>query len=127
MVVFLQCLARAQKEARDVIWELVEEREFVQHSEFRRCSPSERPFISAMAVRSPFLTLEAPKGVDPPRSNEDIVDKYRAFTKGLSIAERRNAIEDMVLTLEKLEVNPQLEAVLVDLTHSPFREIGQYA
>jgi aconitate decarboxylase len=55
-----------------------------------------------MAVRSP-KTLQAPKGVDPPLSNEIKVDKYRALTEGSIIAERQNAIEDMVLRLEKSE------------------------
>ncbi|KAL3458889.1 hypothetical protein BJX64DRAFT_291796 [Aspergillus heterothallicus] len=111
---------RADQLDREVIWELVEKTECVQNNEFKEIF-SQRASIHFSDGSKISKTLQAPKGVDPPLSNQEIVDKYRALTKGLITDERQKAIEDAVLRLERLDDISQLEALLVDLTLSPFR------
>jgi aconitate decarboxylase len=111
---------RADQLDRDVIWELVEKTECVQNDMFTEIF-SQRATIVFRDGSEISKTLKAPKGVDPTLSNEEIVDKYRSLTKGLISDGRQKAIEDAVLGLEKLQDISQLEALLVDLTLSPFR------
>ncbi|KAL4819921.1 hypothetical protein BDW67DRAFT_181631 [Aspergillus spinulosporus] len=64
--------------------------------------------------------IAAAKGVDPPLSNQEIVDKFRTFTKALIPEERQRKIEESVLGLEGIEDISELEDFLTGLTSSPF-------
>lgn len=44
--------------------------------------------------------VRAPKGIDPPLSNDEILTKWRKTTENVVSRERRDAIEALVLTLE---------------------------
>ena len=45
-------------------------------------------------------SVNAPKGIQPPVSNEDIIDKWRRLVRGILSDERRNKIEQAVLGLD---------------------------
>ena len=47
--------------------------------------------------------MKAPKGVDPPLSNEEIVHKWRGLVTGVLDVERRDQIEQCVLGMDRLE------------------------
>ena len=47
--------------------------------------------------------MDAPKGYDPPVSNEEIVDKYRRLTRNVISKERQEKIEKLVVGLDSLE------------------------
>lgn len=44
--------------------------------------------------------LKAPRGVHPGLSNEEVLEKWRAVTKGVISQERQRKIEETVLNLE---------------------------
>jgi len=46
--------------------------------------------------------VHAPKGIDPPLTNAEILTKWRKTTEGVISEDRKQAIEDLVLTLETL-------------------------
>ncbi|GKZ90273.1 hypothetical protein AnigIFM59636_001953 [Aspergillus niger] len=47
--------------------------------------------------------LKAPKGVHPGVTNEEVLQKWRAVTKGVISEERQKKIEEIVLNLEEVE------------------------
>ncbi|CAM6121943.1 unnamed protein product [Calypogeia fissa] len=54
--------------------------------------------------------LNAPRGIDPPVTNEQIVQKWRMLVDGVLEEKRRGAIEKCVLGLENLnDISPLLE------------------
>ncbi len=61
--------------------------------------------IVTVHFRDSEKTLEqsvaGPKGVTPPASNEDIVEKWRSLVRGVIEDDRRDEIEAKVLTLDK--------------------------
>ncbi len=64
-------------------------------------------------------SVEAPRGIKPPVSNEDIVDKWRRLVDGVLDEERREKIEKCVLVLEGLEDVKVLSELLAGLVKSP--------
>lgn len=63
--------------------------------------------IVTVHFRDSEKTLEqsvaGPKGVTPPASNEDIVEKWRSLVRGVIEDDRRDEIEAKVLTLDKVK------------------------
>ena len=64
-------------------------------------------------------SVEAPKGIKPPVSNEDIVDKWRRLVDGVLEGERRERIESCVLGLEGLNDVRGLSELLAGVVKSP--------
>lgn len=64
-------------------------------------------------------TLQAPKGVSPSLSNEEILEKFRRFTKEVIDVERQSAIEKIVLEMETLDDVCVLEDLLAGHTLDP--------
>ncbi|GKZ25904.1 hypothetical protein AbraIFM66951_009941 [Aspergillus brasiliensis] len=56
--------------------------------------------------------LKAPRGVNPELSNEEVVEKWRAVTRGVISEERQRKIEETVLNLETVD---DVAAVLGEL------------
>ncbi|KAL3471499.1 hypothetical protein BJX99DRAFT_266723 [Aspergillus californicus] len=108
---------------RDAIWELVEKTECRQTDEFNAIF-SQRATIAFKDGTEITKQLNASKGVDPALSNEEIVGKYRRFTKGLISDERQEAIEEAVLGLDNVDDISTLEDLLVDDIASPFNNGG---
>ncbi|KAL4805134.1 hypothetical protein BDV18DRAFT_25355 [Aspergillus unguis] len=104
---------------RDEIWELVGKTECVLTEEFKEIY-EQRATVEFEDGSTVSQYLPASKGVDPPLSNEEIVHKYRRFTKGLISDERQGKIEELVLGLERLEDVSELEDLLAGLTKPPF-------
>ncbi|KIY00305.1 uncharacterized protein Z520_03990 [Fonsecaea multimorphosa CBS 102226] len=63
--------------------------------------------------------VDAPRGIKPPVSNEDIVAKWRELTAEILDGDRRDAIERCVLSLEKVPDVRQLAALLEDPVKCP--------
>ena len=66
-------------------------------------------------------SVKAPRGIDPPVSNEDIVNKWRRLVDGVLDEERRHKIEQLVLNLEKCEEVAELTELLAPNVESPIK------
>ncbi|RDW92720.1 MmgE/PrpD family protein [Aspergillus mulundensis] len=104
---------------REELWELVGKTECWQTEEFENLM-SQRATVEFEDGRLISTFVGAAKGVDPPLTNGEIVDKFRMFTRGLITQERQRKIEELVLGLERLEDIAELEALLSGITKSPF-------
>jgi aconitate decarboxylase len=60
--------------------------------------------------------VESARGVEPPLSNEEIIEKWRMLTKDVIDAERAKNIEELVLGLEKCDDVSLLQAQMGVLT-----------
>ncbi|KAL4941128.1 hypothetical protein BDV06DRAFT_229868 [Aspergillus oleicola] len=99
---------------RDELWHLIDKIECRQTDEFENAM-SQRGTIQYNDGSETSKFIAAAKGVNPPLSNDEIVDKFRRFTKDVITEEQQRRIEDMVLELERLKDLSQLEGLL-----SPF-------
>jgi len=64
--------------------------------------------------------VEAPRGVDPALTNEEILQKWRELTDGVIDNERRDKIEKIVLALEDMDdVVAALGSLLEEETKNP--------
>ena len=63
--------------------------------------------------------VDAPRGVDPPLSNEEILEKWRLLTRDVVDAERARKIENIVLRLEECEDISLLLELLGGVTKNP--------
>ena len=63
--------------------------------------------------------VEAAKGLSPPASNNDIVEKWRSLTRGVISEQRRDEIERTVLGLENLKDVKKLVGMLSDWVECP--------
>nr|POE72301.1 cis-aconitate decarboxylase [Quercus suber] len=63
--------------------------------------------------------LDAPRGIDPPVTNEQIVDKWRRLVKGVVTEERRDAIEQFVLGLDDAKDVRELAKLLQGTVQCP--------
>ena len=66
-------------------------------------------------------SVKAPRGIDPPVTNEGIVDKWRRLVDGVLDLERREQIEKCVLGLDKLADVRELCGLLAGVIESPIR------
>lgn len=64
-------------------------------------------------------SVNAPRGIEPAVTNEDIVDKWRRLVEGVLGQERMDKIETCVLGLENLEDVRQLSELLAGTVKSP--------
>lgn len=96
---------------RDEIWTLVEKVECIQNDKLELGKWSQKATVELKDGRKLVEEIKAPKGVDPPCSNEDIVNKWRLLADSVIDAKRRDEIEKVVLGLDKVDDI----AVLIDL------------
>jgi aconitate decarboxylase len=99
---------------RDSIWDLVDKTECV-HSPRLDGRFEQKITITLMDGDTISQVVHEPKGVSPPLSNTEILEKFRRFTKGLIDDERREKIEKLVLDMENLEDISVLDEVLAKL------------
>lgn len=99
---------------RDSIWDLVDKTECV-HSPGLGGRFEQKITITFMDGDTISQVVHVPKGVSPPLSNTEILDKFRRFTKGLIDDERREKIEKLVLDMENLEDISVLDELLAKL------------
>jgi aconitate decarboxylase len=105
---------------RDERWELIDKIECRQTEELGNVM-SQRAIIEFKDGSKISKYVAAAKGVDPPLSNQEIVQKFRTFTKALISEERQRKIEETVLGLESVEDISELQDLLTGLTSSPFK------
>ncbi|KAJ5124319.1 uncharacterized protein N7515_008144 [Penicillium bovifimosum] len=87
---------------RDSIWALVDKTECV-HSPELGGKFEQKVTITFADGDIISETVNAPRGVNPPLSNQEILEKFRNFTKGLIDDKRREMIEKLVLDMENLQ------------------------
>lgn len=90
---------------RDEVWELTHKASCYHAEEFDK--PNKGCGARVMITFEDDTVIEdvmdAPKGYDPPVSNEEIVDKYRRLTRNVISKERQEKIEKLVVGLDSLE------------------------
>ena len=104
---------------RDEIWRLVDMTECVY-------SPGIGSSLSAQDVTITFddgtilsAKVESQRGVNPPLSNEEIVEKWRLITKDIIDIERSKKIEDTVIHLEECRDVAYLGELMSAVTKNP--------
>jgi aconitate decarboxylase len=64
-------------------------------------------------------SVDTARGVEPPLSNNEVVDKWRLLTKDVIGPERANKIESIVLNLEECDDLSALLELMEGLTRNP--------
>ncbi|SLM38772.1 MmgE/PrpD, partial [Lasallia pustulata] len=90
---------RHDKLERDEVWELVD-KTICKQTEGFGSKWTQQITIAFKDNSTIFEKVLVQRGVDPPLSNEEVVEKWRALTKGVIDDKRRKNIEDLVLNLE---------------------------
>ncbi|XTI95644.1 hypothetical protein V2W45_1256632, partial [Cenococcum geophilum] len=90
---------------RDEVWELTHKASCYHAEEFDKPNKGcgARVIITFEDDTVIEDVMDAPKGYDPPVSNEEIVDKYRRLTRNVISKERQEKIEKLVVGLDSLE------------------------
>lgn len=100
---------------RDEVWELAEKTVCVHNERFDRLS-YEMGAVVTIEFKDDRQSLQKvvdkPRGMDPPIADEEIVEKYRRLTANLLPRDRQIAIEETVLSLEKLDNVTTLTSLL---------------
>jgi len=91
----------SEKLDQDKVWDLVEKIKCRAIQEFD-FSYAQRLTIEFDDNSKIAVTLKAPRGVDPPLSNEDVLQKWRTTTRGVIDADRQQKIEDLILNIENV-------------------------
>jgi aconitate decarboxylase len=86
---------------RDDMWEVIDKVECREAEEFHH-SWAQRVTVTFDDGEVLTVKVDAPCGIDPCLSNEDILQKWRTATKDVISEERQQAIEQAVLGLEEL-------------------------
>ncbi|GLA88383.1 hypothetical protein AtubIFM56815_002834 [Aspergillus tubingensis] len=87
---------------REELWKVMEMIECREVKEFDH-SWAQRVRITFEDGEILETMLKAPRGVHPGLSNEEVLEKWRAVTKGVISQERQRKIEETVLNLEAVE------------------------
>lgn len=87
---------------RDSIWALVDKTECV-HSPELGGKFEQRITITFADGEIISETMQAPKGVNPALSNQEILQKFRKYTTGLIDGKTQETIEKLVLDMENLK------------------------
>ena len=109
---------RHDKLERDEVWELVDKTACVQTEEFNT-KWAQRITVTFKDKSTIVEQVQSQRGVDPPLSNEEVVEKWRALTKGVIDDKRRQDIEDLVLNLEDCKDIALLGELMVGETKNP--------
>lgn len=108
---------------RDEVWDLVNKIQCVHNPEFSvdKIKAWHQRVIVDLANDRPALQqlVLAPKGINPPLSNEEVLSKWRKITEGVIKEDRRQKIEDLVLGIEDLIDVAELVELLVGRTENP--------
>jgi aconitate decarboxylase len=86
---------------RDDMWEVIDKVECREAEEFHH-SWAQRVTVTFDDGEVLTAKVDAPRGIEPCLSNEDILQKWRTATKDVISKERQQAIEQAVLGLEEL-------------------------
>lgn len=103
---------------RDVLWELIEKTTCHKNEN----SPSKWTQSATILFRdgtSITAEVNAAWGVDPPMTNEEIVEKWRAITENVIDVERREKIEQLCLNIEDVDDITKLADLLAGITRNP--------
>ncbi|CAM1505957.1 Fc.00g115940.m01.CDS01 [Cosmosporella sp. VM-42] len=114
--------AQFQQEAldRDILWELIGKMQCVYNDALGNWW-AQRVTVSFRDGRSSISHLmQAPLGIDPILSNDDILKKWRMITEGIIEAKRREMIENYVLNLEGAKNIIELIEILSGIISNPF-------
>ncbi|KAH8820271.1 putative immune-responsive protein [Xylogone sp. PMI_703] len=100
---------------RDAVWDLVGKSICVESDTHKKTWRQEATvtFKDGTVLTA---TVEAPVGVDPPLSNEQVVEKWRTTVDGIIDDERRQKIEEAVLRLDTLEDIEELSKLLLGVS-----------
>jgi aconitate decarboxylase len=109
---------RHDKLERDEVWELVDKTACVQTEEFNT-KWAQRITVTFKDKSTIVEQVQSQRGVDPPLSNEEVVEKWRALTKGVIDDKRRQDIEDLVLNLEDCKDIALLGELMAGETKNP--------
>ena len=111
--VLLEQFADSQLD-RDEVWDVVQKVECSHSAEFDdpRYGCGARITVAFDDGTSIEDVVKAPKGFDPPVSNEEIRSKYRKLTSSIMSTERLRKIEEMVMGLEHLKDMTELTDLL---------------
>jgi aconitate decarboxylase len=108
---------RSDKIGRDLVWELVDKTKCLHNKEFSKSR--QRATITFKDKPTLVGEVAAARGVAPPLSNEEIVDKWRSITKDVIDDERRAKIEKVCLNIADLEDIAKLADLLAAITKNP--------
>lgn len=111
---------RHDKLTSDVVWDLVDKTTCVNTDAF----PSgwtQRATITFEGKPTLVATVDCPRGISPPFTNEEIVTKWRDITKNVIDEVRRARIEEFCLGLDTLENVVELGRLMADITKNPIQ------
>lgn len=109
---------RQDKLERDIIWDLVSKTTCYHNTDF----PTPREQRATITFKDkPTLTAEvtAARGVNPPLTNDEIVEKWRLITRDVIDDGRRAKIEQMCLNITSINDVTELADVMRGLTKNP--------
>ena len=108
---------------RDILWEIINKINTVNDVAFDGPTSDQRwqhrinvEFADGSSVR--YLN-PSPKGVNPPLTNQEILDKYRLMTAEVIDQDRQKAIEELVLGIDSLTDVARLISLLSPITKDP--------
>ncbi|KAI8959033.1 putative immune-responsive protein [Daldinia sp. FL1419] len=111
---------RNDKLDRDEVWRLVDISTCTHNLEYSKSSQEKARTKVTITFRdgSAALSYEqaAPRGVKPPLSNEEILEKWRTVTQNIIGDERRSRIEQIVLTLDECDEISVIGRLMAGLT-----------
>lgn len=115
-----QCFAAQfgpEKLDADPTWDLVKKTTCELGRNFSQGSTEVEIVFEDGTLIKKFLNKQ--KGVDPPLSNEEIVQKYRDLSRTVIDEERMHEIERLVVNLEKMQDLGVLAELLTPVTRNP--------
>lgn len=102
---------------RDLVWDLVGKTTCEMNDEFK--GMQQRVTITLNDGTELQHEVEAPRGIKPPISNNEIVEKWRDLMKGVIDQDRMEEIEQIVLNMEDCQDVSLLIEILGRPTRSP--------
>ena len=109
---------REDKLERDLVWDLVK-KSTCEHSQEYTKSWAQKATITFKDKPTLTTVVQAPRGVDPALTNEDILDKWKLVTRDVIDDDRRLQIENAVLNLDAIENILDLGRLLAGITKAP--------
>ncbi|KAF3056279.1 Cis-aconitate decarboxylase [Daldinia childiae] len=114
---------RNDKLDRDEVWRLVNITTCEHNPEYSKSSQEKAKTKVTITFRDGSAPLSyeqgAPRGVQPPLSNEEVLDKWRTVTKDIIDEERRSRIEQVVLALDECDDIAAISRLMIGLTANP--------
>jgi 2-methylcitrate dehydratase PrpD len=108
----------------DEVWELLPKVTAHHRSEFDEAGPVGRGQTQVRVTLTSGEQLQAQqfasRAAISPLSNDDIIDKFRALTTGITDTTRQTALVDLATTLDRRDNLSELTTILADPVRSPF-------